>query len=98
MRAGTMADRPAPLWLLDDGGLVLGGGQLFALRLARSAGRGARSVTLACPEGSPLWRAAREAGVAVADVPFPAPDPRNAIALRHAAGCLRAAVPAGAVV
>ncbi|MCW3002652.1 MAG: glycosyl transferase group 1 [Conexibacter sp.] len=88
-----MADRP--LWVLDDGGIVLGGGQLFALRLARAAGR---PVTLACPAGSPLARAAQDAGVPWVDVPFPAPHPAQAVALRRAAQRLGAVVPRDAVV
>jgi glycosyltransferase involved in cell wall biosynthesis len=93
MREPSVADRP--LWVLDDGGLVLGGGQLFALRLARSAGR---RVMLACPAGSPLARAAGAQGVPWADVPFPAPHPVQAGALRAAARRLSAVVPAGAIV
>jgi glycosyltransferase involved in cell wall biosynthesis len=88
-----VADRP--LWVLDDGGLVLGGGQLFALRLARSAGR---RVVLACPAGSPLARAAEAAGLPWIDVPFPAPSPAQAPALRRAALRLSAVVPRDAVV
>jgi glycosyltransferase involved in cell wall biosynthesis len=79
-----------PLWILDDGGAVVGGGQLFALRLAATAGR---TVTIACPAGSPMDLAARAAGVPVADVPFPAPTPANAAALVQAARRLRRAVP-----
>ncbi|MDX6717483.1 MAG: hypothetical protein QOH30_4041 [Baekduia sp.] len=88
-----MADRP--LWMLDDGGLVLGGGQLFALRLARTAGR---PVMLACPAGSPLAVAAAAAGLPWTDVPFPAPAPAQALALRRAARRLGAVVPREAVV
>lgn len=88
-----MADRP--LWMLDDGGLVLGGGQLFALRLARTAGR---PVMLACPAGSPLAVAADAAGLPWTDVPFPAPAPAQALALRRAARRLGAVVPREAVV
>lgn len=88
-----MADRP--LWMLDDGGLVLGGGQLFALRLARTAGR---PVMLACPAGSPLAVAADAAGLPWTDVPFPAPAPVQALALRRAARRLGAVVPREAVV
>jgi glycosyltransferase involved in cell wall biosynthesis len=93
MREASVADRP--LWMLDDGGLVLGGGQLFALRLARTAGR---PVMLACPAGSPLAVAAAAAGLPWTDVPFPAPAPAQALALRRAARRLGAVVPREAVV
>jgi glycosyltransferase involved in cell wall biosynthesis len=93
MAEPRLADRP--LWLLDDGGAVLGGGQLFALRLARSAGR---PVTLVCPAESPLGRAAASDGLAVVDVPFPAPHPANALALLRAARRLRSVVPDDAIV
>jgi glycosyltransferase involved in cell wall biosynthesis len=93
MREPSVADRP--LWVLDDGGLVLGGGQLFALRLARTAGR---PVTLACPAGSPLAIAAEAAGLPWVDVPFPAPAPAQGLALRRAARRLGAVVPRDAVV
>ncbi|HMJ36454.1 MAG TPA: glycosyltransferase [Baekduia sp.] len=89
----SLAQRP--LWLLDDGGAVLGGGQLFALRLARSADR---PVVLACPAGSPLARAAAAQGTPWVDVPFPAPHPAQAGALRAAARRLSAVVPADAAV
>jgi glycosyltransferase involved in cell wall biosynthesis len=93
MREASVADRP--LWVLDDGGLVLGGGQLFALRLARTAGR---PVMLACPAGSPLAVAAGAAGLPWTDVPFPPPAPAQALALRRAARRLGAVVPRDAVV
>jgi glycosyltransferase involved in cell wall biosynthesis len=93
MREPSVADRP--LYVLDDGGLVLGGGQLFALRLARTAGR---PVTLVCPAGSPLARAAEAAGLTWIAVPFPAPHPAQALALRHAARRLAAVIPSDAVV
>jgi glycosyltransferase involved in cell wall biosynthesis len=93
MAEPRLADRP--LWLLDDGGVVLGGGQLFALRLARSAGR---PVTLVCPADSPLGRAAARDGLAVVDVPFPAPHPAQGLALLRAARRLRSVVPEDAVV
>lgn len=89
----SLAQRP--LWLLDDGGAVLGGGQLFALRLARSADR---DVVLACPAGSPLAHAAEAQGTPWVDVPFPAPQPAQALALRNAARRLGAVVPDDAAV
>jgi glycosyltransferase involved in cell wall biosynthesis len=73
------------LWLLDDG-LILGGGQLFALRLARWAGR---PVRLVCPAGSAVWERAQAAGVPCHDVAFPAPAPAQALALVRAAARLR---------
>lgn len=94
----TIADHASaarPLWVLDDGGAVLGGGQLFALRLARSAGC---PVTLVCPAGSPLARAAQADGLAQVDVPFPPPAPDQARPLGAAARRLRAVVPDDAVV
>ena len=72
------------IWLLDDGGATLGGGQLFALKLARHAGR---PVRLVCPRDSPLWRAATDLDRVAS--PFPAPVAANALGLGRAALSLR---------
>jgi glycosyltransferase involved in cell wall biosynthesis len=77
------------IWLLDDGGVSLGGGQLFALRLARNAGR---PVRLVCPPGSPLWDAAEDLDRVAAR--FPAPVPHKAPSLAAAALGLRRALAA----
>jgi glycosyltransferase involved in cell wall biosynthesis len=78
------------LWVLDDG-LILGGGQLFALRLAACA---EEPVRLVCPAGSPVWERARAAGIPCADVAFPAPAPGQARALGRAMRRLRAVLAA----
>src|SRR5215216_4000572 len=56
------------MWILDDA-RIMGGGQLFALRLARAA----RVATLVCPAGSELATRARAAGIEVVDLSFPDP-------------------------
>ena len=79
------AVRPRALWVLDDG-LVMGGGQLFALRLARWA---RRPVTLVCPEASGLWARASADGIACVAAAFPAPSLVQTPALIAAARGLR---------
>lgn len=66
--------RPAELWLLDDA-RIMGGGQLFALRLARYvlSQRGRSSVRIVCPAGSDLARRAEDLTIPVYDMDFPAP-------------------------
>ena len=76
----------APLWLLDDG-RIMGGGQRFALRLARFA-----HVRLLCPASSALHAIARDEGIAVTAVEFPDPHPRAALAWPGAVRRLRAAL------
>jgi glycosyltransferase involved in cell wall biosynthesis len=77
------------LWILDDA-RILGGGQLFALRLALYVlgERGAGAVRIACPGGSALANRATAAGVPVEDVTFP--DPFNLPAVWRAGRRLRA--------
>lgn len=82
-----MTATPPTIWLLDDGGVSLGGGQLFALRLARNADR---PVRLVCPPGSPLWDAAGDLDRVGAA--FPAPTPLHAPALALGAARLRRAL------
>lgn len=84
-----------PLWILEPGPAQRGGGWLFALRLAISADR---EVTIACPAGSPVDRAAADAGVPVFNVSFPAPIPTHALAMLSAAASLRRSVPADVLV
>jgi glycosyltransferase involved in cell wall biosynthesis len=64
------------LWLLDQAA-IMGGGQRFALRLARHAAHAAHAradvrVVLACPDASELAAAGRAAGVPVMAVELPA--------------------------
>jgi hypothetical protein len=65
---------PPELWLLDDA-RIMGGGQLFALRLAlyvmRERGRDA--VRIVCPAGSELSNRAAGEGVRITDLAFPPP-------------------------
>jgi glycosyltransferase involved in cell wall biosynthesis len=84
-----------PVWLLDDG-LVMGGGQAFALRLCRwlSTSDPMRELRLLCDGSSELARQAGKAGVTVVDVRFPAPVLRAALSLRG----LLARSPSNAVV
>jgi glycosyltransferase involved in cell wall biosynthesis len=62
------------LWLLDDA-RIMGGGQLFTLRLARHVmrERGAGRVRVVCPAASDLGRRAQAAGLRVEDFACPAP-------------------------
>jgi glycosyltransferase involved in cell wall biosynthesis len=70
------------LWLLDDA-RIMGGGQLFALRLARHA-RDRRCV-IVCPRDSELARRCAEQGVPTRHARFPAPLPTPAFAAAAAA-------------
>jgi glycosyltransferase involved in cell wall biosynthesis len=66
--------RPTELWLLDDA-RIMGGGQLFALRLARYV-RGERSdisVRIVCPPSSELANRARALTIPVTPMEFPMP-------------------------
>jgi glycosyltransferase involved in cell wall biosynthesis len=80
----------AVLCVLDDA-RVMGGGQYFALRLARhiSRSRGADRVLLACPGNSALAKAARQEAIEVADVAFPNPRLSQALQLVPALMSLR---------
>lgn len=63
------------LWLFDDAP-ILGGAELYALRLSRWAARDARSsvrVRLFCPAESELARGARREGVDIESARFPKP-------------------------
>lgn len=60
-----------PVWILDHAEIA-GGGQRFALRLARWAAEGAgREVRLVCPADSELSGWCAEAGIPVWDASFP---------------------------
>jgi glycosyltransferase involved in cell wall biosynthesis len=74
---------PSELWILDDG-RIMGGGQLFDLRLARyvQARRGAGSVRLVCPASSELARRARAVAIPVTPMQFPVPAALPLIAAR----------------
>jgi glycosyltransferase involved in cell wall biosynthesis len=66
------------LWIFDHADIA-GGGQRFALRLARYAAESGRAhVRMVCPADSALAQWTREAGLAVTDADFPALDPRLA--------------------
>src|SRR3954466_15817428 len=74
------------MWLLDHAD-ILGGGQLFALRLARVA-RETRDVVMVCPAGSELDERLRREGFETRHAAFPKPVPglsqaRAVIALRR---------------
>src|SRR4051794_38389041 len=62
--------RPSEAWILDDG-LIMGGGQRFALRLAAELHTEGVKVGVAGPIGSRLGMEARAAGYQVADVRYP---------------------------
>ena len=78
--------RPRELWILDDG-RIMGGGQHFALRLARyvRTERGAGSVRIVSPAGCALAEAARSHGIDVTPMDFPSPAALPLIALRAVA-------------
>jgi len=75
--------REAELWLLDDA-RILGGGQLFTIRLAHHvlAQRGADKVRIVCPPESELARRAEALGVPVYGFSFPAPAAVHMVAAR----------------
>jgi glycosyltransferase involved in cell wall biosynthesis len=77
MRQGSTAP---DVWLLDDA-RIMGGGQLFALRLARHVAeeRGPEAVRIVCPSDSQLARRAWAAGVGVDHLAFPAPHALPAV-------------------
>jgi glycosyltransferase involved in cell wall biosynthesis len=79
------------MWILDDA-RIMGGGQFFALRLARAAG----AATLVCPARSELATRARAAGIEVTDLSFP--DPWRLPRMVSAARRLRRLVGDGLVV
>jgi glycosyltransferase involved in cell wall biosynthesis len=89
--------------ILDDA-RIMGGGQSFALRLARQIAqtRGRDRVLLACPEDSLLAQAARRAQLSVASIRFPdlrpaeiVPIVRNLVALRRLIASLGPAIVVG---
>ncbi len=91
-----------PLWILDHAE-ISGGGQRFALRLARHAAeQGQIEVRVVCPADSALAVWCREAGLTVADADFPAFEPaagpRMARALLRCRGLLAAAQPETVIV
>jgi glycosyltransferase involved in cell wall biosynthesis len=74
------------VWLIDHAD-ILGGGQFFALRLARVLGA-SREIVTVCPHGSELDERLRSEGFATRHADFPAPVPgiaqaRAALALRR---------------
>jgi glycosyltransferase involved in cell wall biosynthesis len=62
---------PDEILLLDHGDIA-GGGQRFALRLARELSRRGLATRVGCPGGSPLAEWCREAGIEVRDERYPA--------------------------
>ena len=103
-RPSPPVPEPAAIILVDDG-RILGGGQLFALRLARwllEQGGEHPAPTIACPTDSELAARAREAGIPVRDIRFP--DPAIGAlhlapaAVARAATVLREARDSGAIV
>lgn len=85
----TAPARP-DIWFVDDG-RIMGGGQRFALRLARFAVAmpEPRRVTFLCPRASQLAREAQDAGFPVLHLDLPDPVPSSARALGAAARRLR---------
>jgi glycosyltransferase involved in cell wall biosynthesis len=75
--------RPSELWILDDA-RIMGGGQLFALRLARYVRdeRGDASVRLVCPASSELARRARALNIPVTPMDFSSPAALPLVAAR----------------
>ncbi len=69
-----------PIWLLDDG-LIMGGGQAFALRLCRwlATTEPDRELQLVCAGNSELALRAAEIGIKVVDVDFPPPALRGSV-------------------
>jgi glycosyltransferase involved in cell wall biosynthesis len=63
------------LWLLDDAP-ILGGAEIFALRLARFASRGSASFRVVCPDGELARRCAAE-GIERVSASFPDLGPRG---------------------
>ena len=87
------------LWLLDDA-RIMGGGQLFALRLARYVlrQRGPDALRIVCPSDSELGRRAHAEGIRVTDLAFPGPAAFPAVALDRMApapGAARRRCPRG---
>jgi glycosyltransferase involved in cell wall biosynthesis len=82
---------PGRRYLLLDDGRSLGGGQRFALRLARhlAAAHPAVPMRIACPAGTRLARACAAEGLEHVAVDFPAPTPAHALALAAAAARVR---------
>jgi glycosyltransferase involved in cell wall biosynthesis len=75
LRYSRRVNQRRDLWLFDDAP-ILGGAELFALRLARWADSdpaAGRHVRLICPADSELGRAARRDGVDVQAARFPKP-------------------------
>jgi len=62
--------RPSEAWILDDG-LIMGGGQRFALRLAAILRAEGMHVGFAVPAGCRLANEARAAGYEIADIDYP---------------------------
>lgn len=87
--------RPPDLWFLDDG-RILGGGQRFALRLARYVREchPERVVTIVCPAGTELAGVAERDGFPVISLEFPDPALGSLRRLGRAARRLRAALQA----
>jgi glycosyltransferase involved in cell wall biosynthesis len=77
-------DERRDLWIFDDAP-ILGGAELFALRLARGVGADGSPewhVRLICPPASELARMARRDGVDLVELPFPKPPSGTAQAIR----------------
>jgi glycosyltransferase involved in cell wall biosynthesis len=62
------------IWLLDHAD-IMGGGQLFALRLARALRADGRRVVTVCPDDSELAQRLRSDGFETRHATFPAPVP-----------------------
>lgn len=63
-------ERPSEIWILDDG-LIMGGGQRFALRLLRVLDRSDIPVRLLAPANSQLAAEAERRGHRVVDARYP---------------------------
>jgi glycosyltransferase involved in cell wall biosynthesis len=86
---GAEADvGPSAVWILDDG-LIMGGGQRFALRLAGVLGRSGIQVRLLAPADTELAEAARQRGLDVVDVQYPRLLPPAVAAMAPAIAGLR---------
>jgi glycosyltransferase involved in cell wall biosynthesis len=90
------------LWIFDHADIA-GGGQRFALRLARHATESGRAeVQVVCPAESVLAQWCREAGLPVTDADFPpfraGAAPRMAVALARSARLLARVPPRDVIV
>lgn len=94
VRRGVRPTRSSsPLWIADDARIV-GGGQLFAVRLVAAALQAdpGRVVRVLCPSGSGLAERVEALGAPVTDLVFPAPRVSGVFAMAGTVPQLRRAL------